>query len=148
MKKLMLALLLVISITSAFSQSKNFKISGVVADSEGLPLESATIHLERVKDSSLVTYTISDKDGKFQLEEKTGDQSLNLFISYVGYKTHVQNVKLTSADIILNAINLQTDANALDEVLIKSRAPVTIKKDTLEFNVKSFKTKKDASVED
>lgn len=144
----MLALLLVISITSAFSQSKNFKISGVVADSEGLPLESATIHLERVKDSSLVTYTISDKDGKFQLEEKTGDQSLNLFISYVGYKTHVQNVKLTSADIILNTISLQTDANALDEVLIKSRAPITIKKDTLEFNVKSFKTKKDASVED
>ncbi|MCB0445237.1 MAG: outer membrane beta-barrel protein, partial [Gelidibacter sp.] len=36
----------------------------------------------------------------------------------------------------------------LDEVVIKSRAPITIKKDTLEFNVKSFKTKKDANVED
>ena len=33
-------------------------------------------------------------------------------------------------------------------VIIKSRAPITIKKDTLEFNVSSFKTKKDANVED
>ena len=39
-------------------------------------------------------------------------------------------------------------SNALDEVVIKSSAPVTIKKDTLEFNVNSFKTKKDATVED
>jgi hypothetical protein len=36
----------------------------------------------------------------------------------------------------------------LDEVIVKSRAPVTIKKDTLEFNVASFKTKKNATVED
>ena len=93
----MLALLLVAFTISAFSQSKNFKISGaIVTESDGLPLESATIHLERVKDSSLVTYTISDKDGKFVLEEKTADQSLNLFISYVGYKTHIQNVKLSN----------------------------------------------------
>jgi len=145
----MLTFLLVVFTISAFSQSKNFKISGaIVTESDGLPLESATIHLERVKDSSLVTYTISDKDGKFVLEEKTADQSLNLFISYVGYKTHIQNVKLSNTEIDLGNINLQTDTNALDEVLIKSRAPVTIKKDTLEFNVKSFKTKKDASVED
>ena len=33
-------------------------------------------------------------------------------------------------------------------MVITSRAPITIKKDTLEFNVKSFKTKKDANVED
>src|SRR5690606_11176957 len=32
--------------------------------------------------------------------------------------------------------------------VIRSRAPVTIKKDTLEFNVSSFKTKEDATVED
>lgn len=149
MKHFLFFVVVVVFMTNIHAQSKNFKIAGtILSASDQTPLESATIHLERVKDSSLVSYTISDKDGKFLLEEKTSAQSLNLFISYVGYKTHIQNVKLTSSDIDLGSINLETDTNALDEVIIKSRAPVTIKKDTLEFNVKSFKTKKDASVED
>lgn len=131
MKKLMVTILLVVSARSVFSQSKNYKISGVVKDAEGLSLEYATIHLERVKDSILVTYTISDKDGNFALEEKTADQSLNLFVSYVGYKTHVQNVRLSRPSINLGNINPQTDTNTLDEVLITSRAPITIKQDTL-----------------
>ncbi|MCK5402335.1 MAG: carboxypeptidase-like regulatory domain-containing protein, partial [Flavobacteriaceae bacterium] len=123
-------------VTVSFAQTKPFKISGtLVTDTEKTALESATIYLERVKDSSLVTYTISDKNGKFSLESKTTDKSLNLYISYVGYRTHFQNVIIDKSEISLSTINLKTDANALDEVLIKSRAPVTIKKDTLEFNV-------------
>ena len=134
---------------SSFAQSKEFKISGsVFTEVENFPLESATIYLERIKDSSLVTYTISDKNGKFTLEGKSYDKNVNLFISHVGYQTYKQNVNLNKVSINLEAITLQTDANALDEVLITSRAPITVKKDTLEFNVKSFKTKKDANIED
>ncbi|MBN2868486.1 MAG: hypothetical protein JXK08_07435, partial [Flavobacteriaceae bacterium] len=59
----------------SFSQSKDFKISGkIVAEEDNMPLEAATVYLERERDSSLVTYTISDKDGSFQLEDKTSDQ--------------------------------------------------------------------------
>ena len=36
---------------------------------------------------------------------------------------------------------------SLDEVVLKSLAPIGFKKDTLEFNVSSFKTKKDAIIE-
>lgn len=148
MKKFILAFTLLCAIVS-FAQNKPFKISGVlVTDAEKKPLESATIYIERVKDSSLVTYTISDKDGKFSLEGKTADKSLNLYVSYVGYQTYLQNVIIDKSEILLNTINLKTDENALDAVLIKSRAPIIIKKDTLEFNVKSFNTKKDANVED
>lgn len=43
---------------------------------------------------------------------------------------------------------MRLDANALNEVVITSTAPITIKKDTMEFNANSFKTKKDANVED
>ncbi len=133
----------------SFAQNKSFKISGtVVVEAEKLPLESATVYLERIKDSSLVSYTISDKHGKFSLEDKTTDKRLNLYISYVGYQTYVQTIDLDKDEIDLSTINLQTDTNSLAEIVIKSRAPITIKKDTLEFNVKSFKTKKDANVED
>lgn len=134
---------------ASYSQSKEFKISGkVISEAENTPLESATVHLERIKDSTLITYTISDKDGKFTLEGKSFDKDLNLFISYVGYRTHKQKIVLDKETITLADIKLQTDDNALDEVVVTSRAPITVKKDTLEFNVASFKTKRDANVED
>ncbi len=148
MKKILFCLVLSSTIFS-FAQSKSFQISGTLISEDGnLPLESATVHVERVKDSSLVTYTISDKDGNFELEGKNTDKSLNLFVSYVGYKTLKKTIILDLPVIKLGSINLETDTNALDAVIVKSRAPITIKKDTLEFNVKSFKTKKGATVED
>lgn len=135
----------------SFSQSdpKPFKISGkIIAEDDQSVLEAATVYLQRVKDSSLVTYTITDKTGAFSLEDETGDSSLNLYISYVGYKTYFQNIKLDKREIDLETIPLEVNSGSLDEVVITATAPVTIKKDTLEFNVKSFKTKKNANVED
>ncbi len=147
MKKILLVLALFCA-TFAFSQSKSFKISGtVLAESDKAPLESATIYLETLKDTTLVTYTISDKNGKFTLENSTYSDSLNLTISYVGFETYSKKIGINKREIPLGTIELKT-ANMLDEVVIKSRAPITIKKDTLEFNVSSFKTKKDANVED
>lgn len=149
MKNKLFLLLLVVCSVSIYSQNKSFKISGTVtSEIENQPLEAATIYLERVKDSSLVTYTISDKEGRFSMEDKTYDDSLNIYISYVGLATYFQNIKVDKEEIDLGTIKLKPDANALDEVVLTSRAPITIKKDTLEFNVKSFKTKKDATVED
>ncbi|WP_104734620.1 outer membrane beta-barrel protein [Hanstruepera ponticola] len=135
-------------ITFTFAQSNNFKIFGSIKSiDENSPLESATVHVERVQDSSVISYTITNKEGEFQLEDKTNDKSVNLYISYVGYKTYYKKVELNKETIDLGVIEMEV-SNALDEVVIKSAAPITIKKDTLEFNVKSFKTKKDATVED
>lgn len=133
----------------SFAQNKPFKISGTIfSEADNAPLESATVYLQRVKDSALITYTISGRDGKFMLEGKSTHAETNLFISYVGYQTHFQSVKITKELLPLGTINLKVNANALQEVVIKSQAPITIKKDTMEFNVKSFKTKKDANIED
>ncbi|WP_425077268.1 outer membrane beta-barrel protein [Psychroserpens sp. S379A] len=148
MKKLIFLLTLFLTVFSVFSQSQTFKIQGkLLSESDQLPLESATIYLERVKDSSLVTYTISDKEGGFKIEDKTYDKSLNLTISYIGFQPFTKEIQIDKALINLGVIKLRV-SNQLDEVVIKSRVPITIKKDTLEFNVKSFKTKKDANVED
>jgi len=148
MKSIFLCVAIFIA-TFSFAQNKPFKISGtIISEEDNLPLESATVYLQRVKDSALVTYTISGRDGKFMLEGKSADKETNLFISYVGYQTHFQSVKMTKEQIALGTINLKVNANALQEVVIKSQAPITIKNDTMEFNVKSFKTKKDANVED
>lgn len=131
-----------------FSQNKSFKISGtLISETEQSPLESATIYLETLKDSTLVTYTISDRNGHFILDHRTYEDSLNLTVSYIGFEPYSQMVKISNSPIDLKTIALKS-ANTLDEVIVRSRAPITIKKDTLEFNVASFKTKRDANVED
>ncbi|MGE5943070.1 MAG: outer membrane beta-barrel protein [Flavobacteriales bacterium] len=133
----------------SFSQTKSFEVTGkLISEDEKIPLESATVYLERAKDSTMVTYTITDREGNFSLENKTGEAELGLFISFVGYQTHFQKVAIDKPEINLGTINLKTDANALDEIIVRSTAPITVKKDTLEFNVSSFKTKKDANIED
>ncbi|EPR74965.1 TonB-dependent receptor [Winogradskyella psychrotolerans RS-3] len=147
MKKLTLVFAFLFALQS-FSQEKSFEITGTLkAEDTELSLESATVYLERVKDSSVVTYTISDKDGKFKIENSTYDKDLNFYVSYVGYRTYFKKIAIDKEKIDLGTIVMPLD-NQLGEVLVKSTAPITIKKDTLEFNVKSFKTKKDANVED
>ncbi|GGW74349.1 outer membrane receptor protein involved in Fe transport [Winogradskyella epiphytica] len=147
MKKVYFVLIFLFSL-QLFSQEKSFTITGKLqAEDSEQPLESATVYLERVKDSSVVTYTISDKDGKFKLENSTFDKNLNFYVSHVGYKTHFKKILINQEKIDLGLISMPLD-NQLGEVIVRSTAPITIKKDTLEFNVKSFKTKKDANVED
>lgn len=147
MKKFLCILALLCACVT-FSQGNPFKISGtLISETDQSPLESATVYLESPKDSTLVTYTISDKNGAFLLDNRTYEDSLNLIVSYIGFETFTKTVKIGKVPIHLNTIALKT-ANVLDEVIVRSRAPITIKKDTLEFNVASFKTKRDANVED
>lgn len=133
---------------TTFSFSQNFKITGTLLDDEtGDFLESATIFLETAKDSTLITYSISDRQGKFTLGGNTGNKHVRLNISYIGYQNFQKEFELEST-IDLGEIKLLPATDYLDEVVIQSRAPVVIKRDTLEFNVASFKTKQDATIED
>lgn len=145
MKKNLLVICLLIS-SIAFSQTKKFKITGIIKSKEDKELlESATIHVERLKDSSIVSYTISGIKGDFNLVGETSDAKIKLVVSFIGFKPYTKIITVKNHN--LGVLSLKT-ANALDAVVIKSSAPITIKKDTLEFNVKSFKTKADANVED
>ncbi len=149
MKKALLCIILVLSF-STYAQSYKFKISGTIkTEKEKTPIEAATIHLEKEKDSTVLSYTISDNKGYFSLEGKVYNKDVKLFISFIGMDEYSKTITLDKdATINLGTILLKEESNLLNEVVIKSRAPITIKKDTLEFNVKSFKTKKDANVED
>lgn len=143
-------LVLFFFLTSFMVWGQDIIITGKVLDADGkFPLESATIYAETLKDSTLVTYSISDKKGDFVLSGFTAEKKLRLNISYTGYSTFTDTITINNPSIPLGTINLKYATEALDGVVVKaSRAPVTIKKDTLEFNVASFKTKKDATVED
>jgi hypothetical protein len=102
-----------------------------------------------VKDSSLVSYTITDKTGAFSLRNVSLNDPVRLLVSCVGYKSaHIGlSVKNGSTEIDLGRIMLAS--KVLNEVTIKAeRNPVTIKKDTIEFDAEAFKVRPNAVVED
>tara|TARA_R100001369_G_scaffold82082_2_gene113608 strand:- start:2757 stop:5522 length:2766 start_codon:yes stop_codon:yes gene_type:complete len=148
MKKFHLSILFSILFFS-LSFSQDFVLSGKIVDAiTQAPLEASTIYVESVKDSALVSYTVSDQKGVFELEGDTSLKEVNVFFSYNGYKPHYIKVKLES-QVDLGKVQLEEQAQELEGVLIVGdRVPITIKKDTLEFNADSFKTKPDANVED
>ncbi|MDE1207690.1 outer membrane beta-barrel protein [Tenacibaculum larymnensis] len=149
MKKLLFIFTLFLT-SSIFAQSYPFKITGTInSEKDKTVIEAATVHVEKARDSSIVTYTISNDKGKFSLEGKSFSKDVKLFISYVGMDSYSKSIELDkTSNLNLGTIFLKEESNLLSEVVIQSRAPITVKKDTLEFNVKSFKTKKDANVED
>ncbi|QHI37779.1 hypothetical protein IMCC3317_31610 [Kordia antarctica] len=147
MKRYILILYLLLLATTAIAQNISYEIKGSVNGvMDSIPLESATIYLQNSKDNALLTYTTSNRKGEFSLSGKTSLKNATLFISYVGSKTFSKSITLQPS-INLKSIYLE-DTSMLDAVMISSKAPVTIKQDTLEFNPNSFKTKRNASVED
>ncbi len=149
MSHLRLLLLSSILCLSAFAKAQSFQIQGTLLDKDTKqPLEAATVFLETVKDSTLITYTITNQVGIFNLEGRNQEKEARVNISFLGYENYMKLVDLTTGTIDLGTIEVEPAAATLGEVVIKSRSPVTVKKDTLEFNVASFKTKKDANIED
>ena len=148
MRKIYFFLAILLLSFSAYSQN-SITLKGKIIDQKSqLALESATVYLSTVKDSTLVDYTITDKNGFFKLITKKISKPTSLKISYLGYQTYKQESKEISEDINFGNLELLTNSNTLGEVVIKSEAPpIRIKKDTLEFNASSFKVRPDANVE-
>ena len=133
------------------TSAQDFQITGKLIDQEQkTPLEAATVVLETLQDSTVISYTISDRNGLFELSGKSNIQKANLFVTFVGYQSYEQQIDFTNErSINLGDIPLEFQVESLGDVVVKGRAaPVVIKQDTLEFNAASFKTKPDATVED
>jgi len=135
---------------SSFLFSQNtITLKGKVVDpTTKLPIESATVYLTSVKDSSVVDYTITNKTGNFDIKVRKSDKPINLKVSFVSCQDFVETISSLSTDKDFGTIELKEITNQLNEVVIKSEIPpIRIKKDTLEFNASSFKVGADANVE-
>src|SRR5690606_18622557 len=124
----------------SFSQSKQFRAFGTIISAEDqTPLESATVYLESAKDSTMVTYSISDRNGAFSLENRTSETELKLFISFMGYRSFSKTVQIDKVELELGTTSLKTDTMTLDEIFVRSTTPIPGPADPLESNTASFK---------
>ena len=148
MTKIYSFLLFLAFVYSANAQN-NIVVKGTVVDiNSQLPLELATVYFTAVKDSTIIEYATTDKNGNFIINTKKYDKPVFLKVNYTGYQTYYEEQKGLSESKDFGKLYMLENANVLNEVIVKSEAPpITIKKDTLEFNAGSYKVRPDANVE-
>ena len=109
-----------------FAQENKTIISGTVADKNTqLPLQYVTITLLNKTDSATVAATVTDKKGKFDLQNILPGNYI-LRCSYIGYISSVsQNVVVLDGQKNINiaTIVMSNDAKNLNEVVVTSTKP-------------------------
>ena len=151
MKTNLLFALFIFVITSftAFAQPVKKQIRGKLVDETNKPVDYATVAVVNASDSTLEKSTVSDKSGDFTINDlKNGNY--RLIVSQLGLKNYVQPFEISNAKptIDFGTLQMKKEVHVLNEVAVKGeKNPVTIKKDTVEFNAGSFKTQANDNLE-
>ncbi len=151
MKQIFTLSVLILSLfSSALAQKIDGSIKGKLVDSAAKqPISEATVSVLSTRDSSLATFTLSNKQGVFEIKGlEEGDYQL--VISHLGFETFKKTVSITAAAKALNLgdLQVQKEYKTLTGVTVTNDAPVIIKEDTIQFRADAFKTKPNATVED
>lgn len=146
--RILLLLTAILSAQALYAQK--ITVKGKLVDSADSPLPMATILFLNPKDSTLLNFGSTNKDGLFEV--KNLNRAEYLFkVTYTSQAPLFVKISPKPEDVIidLGVQKMEPASTLLGEVEIRGeRAPVTIKKDTIEFNAGSFKTQPNAVVED
>lgn len=128
--------------------SAQVKINGFVKDSINAKGIFANVILKTSVADSIITYAITNNDGSYSLKVKeTG--KFNLIFSALSFETKIIPLTIKGTEKTINIdVILNSKTTKLDEVIIQANKPITVKKDTVIFNVKSFLQGNEQVVED
>ena len=136
-------------LSSLYCVSQSTNINGKLIDSVGKQsLENASISLLDSKDSTLEQFALSKSNGFFELKNIPIGLYL-LQISFQGFEVISKKIQVNKDQpmIQLGNLYLKQQTKDLGNVTV-TIAPISIKKDTIEYNAGSFKTKPNALAED
>ena len=146
----LLSLTFLLPVLLSFAQGKlRGSVKGKVIDSTGKQiLSDATVSITPETDTTDTQFAIADKNGNFSFRSLTPG-NYHLLITFEGYHHIIKKFTISAdtKDIDFAAINMQRVRDLLQEVIIQ-RPPMSIKKDTIEYNAEMFATKPNAFVED
>lgn len=116
-----------------FSVSLNAQtLSGKLVDETNMGLPGATA--AAYKGDSLITGTVTDFDGDFQLNLKHGTYKIRF--SFVSYQSKMQQIEMSNSNKALGSIQLLTANNQLDEATVEVEAStMTFEQDKRVYNV-------------
>ncbi|SFW89930.1 TonB-dependent receptor [Chitinophaga sancti] len=140
-------LILCLLLSPLLSLAQKQTLKGIIADSTtGKPVQNAAVYI--LKDNKAIATSFSDKEGGFRFVDIPMD-NYQLYISLTGYKAYHVALRLSKDIANLGKILIKNNVITLNTIEVKqSIPPITIKKDTLEFNANSIKTRPNAVVEE
>jgi hypothetical protein len=151
MRKFILLYVLIMGFTShVFSQKADGQVKGTLIDTaSGKPILDATISIINSSDSSLVTFTLTNSAGNFEIRGLAAGVYV-VHIAHPLFNTVEKQVKISTESKVsdLGIINPSRDYRTLGEVIVTNEAPIVVKGDTVQYNTSAFKTKPNATVED
>lgn len=124
-KLLTLITLITLSFTSK-AQINNGKVNGTVIDGSAKIIESATISLLRIKDSSVAKIAVANKNGQFSFEN-VAEGSYVVSISAVGHSkgfSEAFEISPSNLNVTLKTIELVALAKNLGGVTVTARKPL------------------------
>jgi hypothetical protein len=126
------------------------RIGGTVTDQQNHQLlEGATISVLSHSSGIFINHAVSNKKGQFLVTGLPSNQSLEVVISYMGYKDTAALLMLTVDQqsaaknhlLQTGTWNMRRGSDDLDSVMVTFRKPpFVIRKDTLEFDARAFKS--------
>jgi hypothetical protein len=147
-KKLLVVILLFLVV---FSKSQTIRLSGNINDTtQKQSLPNALLMAIKFKDSSLVNFTRTNKDGFFKSISLPVDTYI-VILTHPNFNDKTYLLVPTKTDSVFNFKNvvLPPKSVELNEVeIIAYKDKMYYKGDTLQFTADSFKVKPNASVED
>lgn len=127
--------------------AQNIEIKGVCKDSLNEPIPFASIIASTNENEDVILgYTSSKSDGKYSLKIKnTSLDSIWLTYRHMQHATQKLQVRAISQEL---DVQLQSQANKLDDIIIKAKKTVEVKGDTITYNVEGLKKEKDYTIEE
>ena len=151
MKKIFtLSFLFFALVITAKAQKFDGSIKGKLIDTAAKqPIADATVSILNAKDSSLATFTLSNKQGIFEVKG-LGEGDYRVVVSSKGYIEFKKNVSITATAkaVDFGSLVVEKDYKTLEGVVITSESPIQVKNDTIQFNASGFKTLPNATAED
>lgn len=137
--KIILTIILQLFIFSITNAQTNVTVSGIIKDKKSkavLPFVNVVLKTE--KDSSFVSGTVTNEEGRFSLSKiKSGNHYLE--VSYIGYKTTKQSLFVGNLTEYLDIKNIEIEekSTSLQEVVVTGKtAEISEKMDKKTFSLK------------
>lgn len=150
MKKILLTVLaLVVCCFLGAAQKTRGSLRGVLLDSlSSTPLAGATVSLVRLPDSTLLSFTLTETGGRFEVRNLEPG-SYRLVAAFSGMKTWADSFSISASQPLkdLGFIRMERFYKTMQEVII-NEAPVKVSGDTIAYRADAFKTRPGATVED
>ena len=142
------ALVSLILAASSFAQSTHSVSVTLIDASNDEPIGFATVSLTAKGSTDPAKYSLTGEKGTATL---TGlkDGTYTFAAEMMGYLKYEKEITVKGENISLGNVKLELDREMLDAASVTDvGAPVTIKKDTIEYNAGSFKTTESDVLED